>query len=438
MNKEIFDQLPAGERSVAEKLNAVSENMKVPQAFQWTLESQLMDTYENKSKPVKSWPSKLILTMSWGVFAIVGFAILNWTIQSFARPEQIGPAAPNSATLVESFERSVRQGNICEGPLAAAHGFSVSMTNEDKSAFIPLDGDKTIGELRSFSWSPDGSRLAIVGTTTGSGNIYLTDSAGSSLQPVLSESPLGYLMDVTWSHDGKQLLTWSVQNNSVVYLVNADGSGLKEVMLGMYMIGTPQFAPDNKSLIFPGSNTSSYGLFEVTLNDLQIRQTGKLVEDESGFAVSRDGSRLAYFEMDRSLGEARLVAQGFSSEDKTILATLPIPKGSGSSLPDMANLSWSQDGTKLIFEFGRNAADRAVYFAYADGSGMVKVADSAHAPTVSADGNCLAYISNKQVFVLDLNDVTPTSAAPIPFLLSDLPTGRSTTDFRLDKLQWSP
>jgi Tol biopolymer transport system component len=111
-----------------------------------------------------------------------------------------------------------------------------------------------------------------------------------------------------------------------------------------------------------------------------------------------------------------------------------IPKGSGSSIPDVANLSWSPDGTKLVFEFGRSAQDRVIYLANADGSGMTKVVDSAHAPAISADGNCLAYISNKHVFLIDLASSNSTT----PLLLAELPTGRGTPDFRLDKLQWSP
>jgi Tol biopolymer transport system component len=96
-------------------------------------------------------------------------------------------------------------------------------------------------------------------------------------------------------------------------------------------------------------------------------------------------------------------------------------------------LSWSQDGKFLVFEFGRSASDRAIYLANADGTGLVKLVDSAHAPTISSDGNCLAYISNKQAFLLDLKNTTAT-----PLLIADLPAGRSTSDFRLDKLQWKP
>jgi WD40 repeat protein len=439
MNKDLFDGLPADEKPVAAKLNSISENMKVPQNFQWTLESQLMDAYQNKSQPAKGSFAKIIVPVAWTLIAVLGFFLLNWTISSLVPPEQVNPATSNTEIHVENFESKVRQGRICEGPLAVARGFSVSLTNGDKTAFDPLDEEKAIGELRSFSWSPDGSRLALVGNTRGSGNIYLTDSTGSSLQPVLSESPLGYLMDVAWSRDGKQLLTWSVQNNTIVYLVNADGSNLKEMKLGMYMIGTPQFAPDNKSIIFPGSNTSSYGLFEVTLNDLQIRQISKFVEDVSGFAFSPDGTQLAYMDMDRISGGAVLMMQDVETWAVTPLPDgLPIPKGSGSSIPDVANLSWSQDGTKLVFEFGRNAANRAVYLVHADGSGQVKVLDSAYAPTISADGNCLGYISNKKVFIINLNDVTLSSNSSTPMLVADLPSGTGTGDFRLNKLQWRP
>ncbi|HEX6269904.1 MAG TPA: hypothetical protein VFZ43_06700, partial [Anaerolineales bacterium] len=71
-------------------------------------------------------------------------------------------------------------------------------------------------------------------------------------------------------------------------------------------------------------------------------------------------------------------------------------------------------------------------------TGRVKMADSAYAPTISADGRCLAYISNKQVFLMDVTGVSSASPSAVPALLADLPAGRATADFRLDKLQWRP
>jgi hypothetical protein len=118
---------------------------------------------------------------------------------------------------------------------------------------------------------------------------------------------------ILWTPPGrmiqKMLLAWSVQNNTVVYLMNSDGSAQKEIQLGMYISTAPQFVPGDQSIFFYGSNSSSFGLFEFSLDDSQIKTISNFVEDETGFAWSPDGSRLAYFEMDRVVGEARLVVE---------------------------------------------------------------------------------------------------------------------------------
>jgi hypothetical protein len=90
----------------------------------------------------------------------------------------------------------------------------------------------------------------------------------------------------------------------------------------------------------------------------------------------------------------------------------------------------------IAFEFGRGEADRAIYLANKDGSGLVKVVDSARAPAISSDGRCLAYITNKQVFLVNLAEIPSGNVEPV--LLAALPTGRSIADFKLDKLQWKP
>jgi Tol biopolymer transport system component len=172
---------------------------------------------------------------------------------------------------------------------------------------------------------------------------------------------------------------------------------------------------------------------ETKVDGSETRMISDLVENDGSFAWSQDGSHLAYVEMDRNLGEARLMVEDIKSNSKTTIASLPIPKGSGSSLPSSANLSWSSDGKSLVFEFGRGNSDRVIYLASAAGSGLVKLAESAHAPAISADGKCVAYINDKQVFLLDL-----TVPSALPVLLANLPAGRETSEFRLDKLGWRP
>jgi len=435
MNNRLFDQLSAEEQPVASQLVAIAEDMQISPAFQQELRARLMETHQTKARSVPAWRIRIVSSLGWAILVLCAAFILNWMIRSLV-PDQAATAP--RPEMQASFERSVRAGMICTGPLAAGHGFAVSLTNQDKSGLVMLDQEKHIGELRSFAWSPDGTKLAVLGNTTGHGNIYLTDPSGARLQPVLSNSGLGYLWYFAWAGDGSRLLMWSPQTQSSVFMVNADGTGLEEIRLDMQSMMNPQFSASDERIVFYGATASASGLFEVSLDGSPSRLISPLVEDESGFALAPDGSGRAYMEMDRSLGEARLVMQGNTTGSKSILGTLAIPSGSGSSLPESANLSWSQDGRLLVFEFGRSATDRAVYLARTDGSGMVKLADSAHAPAISADGKCLAYISDNKVFLLDLTGAPSSPGAATPLFLTALPAGRSPAPVLLDKLQWRP
>lgn len=435
MNKEFLDQLPVEEQAVAQKLHAVAENLPVSQAFQSKLESELIAAHRGKSHYAPGWPTKLIPSLGWALLAVCGLFFLSWAVRSLvpgrspAAGEQPDPEAP--------LATGVKTADACTGQLAAAHGFSVFLTDRDHTGFVTLDEGKEIGELRSFSWSPDGQEMAVVGNTRGSGNLYLWSPAGGPLRPVFSSSELGYLAGAAWSQDGEQLLAWQIDNNSALYFFDKDGTGLARRDLPVQFFETPQYAPDDESLLFYGADRSTSGLFQVMLDSLQARLVSALVEDETSFAWSPDGSRLAYIEMDRTLGKARLVVE--DQGGKAVIAALPIPTGSGSSLPNAANLSWSPDGKALVFEFGRYASDRAVYLAYVDRTDLVQLAAPAHAPAISAGGNCLAYISKEQVFLLALPASSSSSIpAAAPVLLADLPAGRGPADPQLDKLQWQP
>jgi Tol biopolymer transport system component len=245
-------------------------------------------------------------------------------------------------------------------------------------------------------------------------------------------------MEAGWSRDGKKFGAWSGPNNRVLALIHTDGTPPLKVNLGIQIFGSIQFSPDGESIVVQGADASTAGLFEVRLDGSQSHLISAQVENGSGYAWSPDGTRLAYVEMDRELGEARLVSHEGTAGSKTVLATLPIPKGLGSSIPESAHLSWSANGELLVFEFGQSAAGRAIYIAYADGSGLVKAVNSGHAPVISPDGKCLAYISRSQVYLLDLAGLSSTSLSGTPLLLADLPAGKGNLDFRLDKLQWKP
>jgi WD40 repeat protein len=433
MNKELLDQLAPDEQSAALQLSSAAEEMHLSPDFQWKLETELMDAYtSNKAGKRSSSFMRFLVPVGWAILAVCGVLLLNWALRTLLPEVQVATGA--TPTPAPSFETSVRTGTVCRGPLAVAHGFDVFLSNPDKTSLVSVDKGKTIGELRSFAWSQDGKQLAILGNSIGRGNIYLMDATGSQLRPVLSNSELGYLMDIAWSRSGEEFVMWSVQNNKVLYLMNADGSGLVEKQLNVQILGTPKFAPDGLSVVFYGAEATSSGLFEMVLVDAQALLINSSVAGESSYAFSPDGSHLAYMEYDRDLGQARLVSEDLTARELAVLGTLPIPKGSGSSVPQTANMSWSADGKSIVFDVGRGAFDRVIYLAHTDGTGMLQVAEAGYAPAISSDGKCLAYIGGKKVYLLDfVNSQTST-----PMLLADLPTGRAIADYHLDELQWKP
>jgi Tol biopolymer transport system component len=155
------------------------------------------------------------------------------------------------------------------------------------------------------------------------------------------------------------------------------------------------------------------------------------LQPENGFAWSRDGSHLAYFEVLDTM--VRLVVERADGTHQVTIASLPIEEVLGTASTNFpVNLSWTPDGKNLILELRDKTLDPAIYLARVDGTGLVKVADSASAPTVSADGRCLAYISNDQVFLMDLTNTGLTS-----IWMANLPPGQQNTT-RMDKLQWRP
>jgi hypothetical protein len=433
MSKDLLNSLPAEDQPIASKLNSLVDDLQFSSSFQNELEAKLMDTAKKKTKPARKWRAKILPAMAWAVAVIGAVLLLNWTLRSLATPAPAATPVP-----IPSFEENVRKGDICPGPLALGHGFAIFLTNDDKSGFLPLDQEKNIGEMRSFAWSANGSQLAIFGNTTGRGNVWLADSTGGPVRPILSNGELEYLMDGSWSRDGKQFVLWSSQNNQLVYLLNADGSAPDEKQLDLQILGTPQFAPDGKSIVFYGADQNAAGLFQLNLDNAQLILINPSVKDPGGYAFSPDGSQLAYLEYDRDIGEARLFTTNLGTGERIIVGNMSIPRNPGASLPDAANLSWSADGKFLVFDLGQYDSDRVIYLAPIDGSGMHQVVEHGYAPAISTDGKCLAYIHDKKVFLMDVNTISSTTATATPLLVANLPDGRGNPYFKQDRLQWRP
>src|SRR5688572_28658474 len=108
--------------------------------------------------------------------------------------------------------------------------------------------------------SPDGRSLAFVSTRGGQADIWIQDLATKKLRN-LTNHPAGDFRPA-WSPDGRWLAFTSdrdsrkpiigvflVQHSTEVYLIRADGTGLRRVTQAQKATGSPSWSPDGKQLL---------------------------------------------------------------------------------------------------------------------------------------------------------------------------------------------
>ena len=212
-----------------------------------------------------------------------------------------------------------------------------------------------------------------------------------------------------WSPDGRRIAFVSRRDGKVLYVMNADGSGLR-IVARVERLTTPAWSPDGREIAY-GRN----GVYVMNADGSGQRQ---LARSGNAPAWSPDGRRIAFV-----ITTKLYVANA----DGTGHRTLTRLRGFGGVV---VALAWSPDGRKLLFLAEHMSAplcaycDR-LYVLNADGSGLRDLTRKlsggfgTHAsdPVWSPDGRMIAFVrlnTRHGVYVINADGSAVRNLTPKP------------------------
>ena len=273
-------------------------------------------------------------------------------------------------------------------------------------------GKSTPGDVQTPAWSPDGRKLAFVSGRDGNSEIYVMNADGSgqenlTRQPASDSNP-------AWSPDGRAIAfvqkkctggrrdpPCATAYETSLYVVNADGSGLRRLTTRRARLFNPSWSADGTTIRYGRSlvNADGSGSSELPRN---VPLAG---------AWSPDGQRIAVVQVAHSFAETRnptklglfvMNADGSNARRVAAKATWGEP-------------AWSPDGRRIAFRrydrqpqvvpgrVVRSAGPSDLFVVNADGSGLRRLtrnAENLRWFAWSPDGRTIAFLRNGEVYIV--------------------------------------
>ncbi len=137
-------------------------------------------------------------------------------------------------------------------------------------------------ENRSPTWSPDGERIAFAGVRNGVENIMSMKADGTDSQ-FLTKWPLKGTHPA-WSPDGRQIafIGWDEENRPGLYLMAADGTGLRWIARSEVWIGSVSWTRQGYWLLFTSWRDGNHEVYALSRDGKQfVRVTAGLAWDDT-------------------------------------------------------------------------------------------------------------------------------------------------------------
>ena len=247
--------------------------------------------------------------------------------------------------------------------------------------------------IADFALAPDGNTLALSLSALGKQTVWMIppdDNVGSPIATTRGSNE----RDVDWSPDGERIaFVGSRARQWHVFVSDPKGENARQLTRHRGQDRRPRFSPDGTHIAYLSERIATdtgWDLWVTSLAEGRPRQLTSHPFDEADPRFSPDGSRIAItFRAGRHVNRRIAIVPATGGD---LIDVLPA-EWQGDSF----GARWSPDGTKLVFvsdESGR----KALYTVPATRGAPERVLDSDYEliePAWSPDGKKLAYLENR-------------------------------------------
>ena len=282
------------------------------------------------------------------------------------------------------------------------------------------------------SVSPDGQTLVFESNRSGVYQVYSTrldaDGRGAETRQ-LTDAALGAETPVI-SPDGKRIVLaiYVAEGNNDVFVMNIDGSGLKQLTDSSGYDGHPHWSADGKRIVFNSDRSTPtpdapwgerwHEIFSMDTHGGDVRQHTRCRAVCTYGSLSPDGKTLLYR---RAIAEPGLdwALNAIESNSEIVIADLD-----GSNERNLSQHpafdgwpAWSPDGTRIAFASNRSGPRRTgqIWAIRPDGSDLRQETDadwSYAQPAWSFDGRSLYAYQSRETAEFEFGSVARLAVRP--------------------------
>ena len=222
-------------------------------------------------------------------------------------------------------------------------------------------------------WSADGTKIAFYtnNDVTGATVIYYMNANGSGLRRVTTDTTIDY--EPTWAPDGSKMAFTDYTNHHIV-VIDSSGANRTQITSGAFQDEGPAWSPDGSKIAFSTNRDGNYEIYVMNADGSNpVRLTNDSVGGASDFAPdwSPDGSKIV-FQSDRTAPLFEIYVINSNGTGLTRLTK----QGE-----DDINPTWSPDGSAIVFARGNGSPSigNALYNVYvmnADGTVQIPLTHS--------------------------------------------------------------